>query len=331
MRPPDDFRTISSLMLRAPLTRQIATEGALRRWFEARLPRVDQAAPGLPRRVRAVVPRRRPDALPPWLIGASFDWRLRLGLEVPDDPTATTAFAGWALAFAGGPSGVAVAWPPVDPDPVTLLVEHSVSRGAGMSDASARDEIELARVAVALALYESWYRGGVRVDDPLFQLGPWPDVSALTSLCPTAAAEELAELVAAARHGLASLFPATRVETNPVFDAHGVPADGDLVIDDLLIELKTVTRARLEPEWLWQVIGYFLLDGGGRGIRDVGIYLSRHGCLLRWSLPDLLTRLAGTQVELDAVRAEFEAVIRGGDALSTWAAETGGSRRRWEP
>lgn len=78
-----------------PLTWQITNETPLRRWFETRVPHLDGVHEASTRRLRPVVPRRRPDALPPWLIGMAFDWRLRIGLGVSDDPSATTAYPGW--------------------------------------------------------------------------------------------------------------------------------------------------------------------------------------------------------------------------------------------
>lgn len=291
-----------------PLTRQLSTETPLRRWFEKRLDDLDAVTAELPERVRCVVPRRRPDAIPPWLMGMAFDWRLRLGLEVPADAWTTTAFAGWMLAF--GPSS---SDPPVGDlgdDSVTALFEHARTHGAG-DDHMERDELELARIAVALALYESWYRGGVRRDGSLFALGARPDLDALTSLCPDPAAQEMARLVDVARRGLAPLFPAAVIETNPVFDAHGIPADGDLVVDGLLLDLKTVSNPRVQREWLWQMIGYVLLDGGRRTLDSVGLYLSRHGQLLRWPLDELLSKLAGNRVTLTEARQDFLVAVGG--------------------
>lgn len=172
-----------------------------------------------------------------------------------------------------------------------------------------RNEMELARIAVALARYEACYRGGVRPDDALVPLGTSPAVRSLLALCPDAAAEEIQELTAAARRGLASLFPAGSIELNPDFTAYGTPADGDLLVDGLLLDLKTVSRPRLEPEWLWQVLGYVFLDEGRRGIDHVGIYLSRHAWLGTWAIDELLAVMAGEDVTEEGLRQEFLTVI----------------------
>ena len=293
-----------------PLTRQLADGARLRRWFEARLGGIVDVR-GVPAgRPRSLVPRGRPDTLPPWLIGMAFDWRLRLGIEVPTDPTATTSFVGWKMVrdATRGPGGFAdVRLASEDPSarssPIAqLLVAAEEARGG---EGMARAESRLAKVAVALALYENCYRGGVRRDDPLVPLGASPSIPALLALCPDAAADEIARLTAAARRGLAPLFPADSIELNPDFTGHQTPADGDLVIDGLLLDLKTVTRAEIKPEWLWQVLGYVFLDEGSRGIQRVGLYLSRHAWLGTWDVDELLTSLAGERVTEEQLRPEF--------------------------
>ena len=161
----------------------------------------------------------------------AFDWRLRIGLGVSDDPSATTAYPGWCQV-----RDVLVGRDPLadavlasdrmvqDHNPVAELFD-AAQQARGDIDRP-RDEMQLARIAVALARYESCYRGGVHPDDPLLPLGAAAGLPALLSLCPGAAADEIARLTAAARRGLAPLFPAESIELNPDFTAHGTPADG---------------------------------------------------------------------------------------------------------
>ncbi len=62
-------------------------------------------------------------------------------------------------------------------------------------------------------------------------------------------------------------------------------ADADAVIDDTLIEIKTVMKCRLTREYLNQLAGYYCLyriagvDGllADRPLRRFGVYFSRHG------------------------------------------------------
>lgn len=298
-----------------PITRQIGEDGtSLRRWFERCLPNRDAVSGGTAPGLRRIVPRGRPDTLPPWLIGMAFDWRLRIGIEVPADPAATTAFVGWEMVRDAviGPRHfadfvLASEDRRDERSPVAALLAAASEAGGG--GAGTRDEAQLAKIAVALSLYENCYRGGVRRDDPLVPLGASPSVPALLALCPDAAADEIARLTAAARRGLAPLFPAASIELNPDFTAHGTPADGDLIIDGLLLDLKTVTRPKVQTEWLWQILGYVFLDEGKRGIERVGLYLSRHAWLGTWEVDGLLSSLAGEHVTEQQLRPEFLAAL----------------------
>jgi hypothetical protein len=68
-------------------------------------------------------------------------------------------------------------------------------------------------------------------------------------------------------------------------------ADADLIIDDLLIDLKTTKHLRLEREDLNQLLGYYILSLIGgindtprvKPIKRIGIYFARYGVL--WSAP----------------------------------------------
>jgi len=75
---------------------------------------------------------------------------------------------------------------------------------------------------------------------------------------------------------------------NPTFgEASRLVGDGDadVIIDDMLIEIKTVMKCRLTREYLNQLTGYYCLyriagvDGlpADRPLRRFGVYFSRHG------------------------------------------------------
>lgn len=81
---------------------------------------------------------------------------------------------------------------------------------------------------------------------------------------------------------------------NPTFgEASGLVggADADVIIDDTLIEIKTVMKCRLLSNYLHQLAGYYCLYriGGVNGVptdkplRKIGVYFSRHGYL--YSVP----------------------------------------------
>lgn len=73
-------------------------------------------------------------------------------------------------------------------------------------------------------------------------------------------------------------------------------AEGDLVIDDALIDIKTVKHLKVDRKIFNQLIGYYTLYriGGIRGmpssnqITKLGVYFSRHGYLHIYQVEDLI-------------------------------------------
>lgn len=74
-------------------------------------------------------------------------------------------------------------------------------------------------------------------------------------------------------------------------------ADADLVIDDCLIDIKTVKDLLVKREWIHQLVGYYALGKIGRigpermegeNIKNVGIYFSRYGILELFSIKELI-------------------------------------------
>jgi hypothetical protein len=96
------------------------------------------------------------------------------------------------------------------------------------------------------------------------------------------------------------LFHASRLcVLNPTFGKassmiHG--ADVDLVVDETLIEIKTTKHWKMRSEYIFQVIGYYLLsrisgiDGApaGHEITRVGIYFSRFGYLFTAGVEEII-------------------------------------------
>lgn len=87
-------------------------------------------------------------------------------------------------------------------------------------------------------------------------------------------------------------------------------ADADLVIGDLLIDIKT--REQIANPWirdtLFQLLGYALLDiDDAHGIRRVGILLPRQPYVAIWALDDILGRDADEA--LPELRDEFAVLL----------------------
>lgn len=91
---------------------------------------------------------------------------------------------------------------------------------------------------------------------------------------------------------------------NPTFDEASVMvggADADLILDDMLIDIKTTKYFVLSREHLNQLLGYYLLHridysnrNPGYTIRRLGIYFSRYGYLYSF---DVETCFQAQQIE----------------------------------
>ncbi|MGI9000149.1 MAG: hypothetical protein ACR2GH_00625 [Pseudonocardia sp.] len=205
-------------------------------------------------------------------------------------------------------------------------------------------EAVLARVCVVLTDWETAYRTG-QLPAHLVPLYANPDTTVpdLLAAVPTHQVAELVELTARAHQSgvLARLahaaatpttaaHPAPRGISGPVFVEHW--ADGDLLMPaapgdgTVLLDVKTVTSAR-DPErvgrWLWQLLGYTWLDPGDHyRIRDVGLYLARHGTLITWPLDQFAAALLDDH-NIDGAATAFRRL-----ANQVITAETGQPARR---
>jgi hypothetical protein len=134
---------------------------------------------------------------------------------------------------------------------------------------SGRDQEGAAACAILLAKLDLVYRAGCY--DPEFERADQEDVTdvmAMLALTPF-------EL----------LLPPAAIHLNPVFGnaSHAMGgADADLIVGDLLIDVKTSKQDRIQAEDLDQLLGYFLLARQGRRenrrfplVRRLGLYYAR--------------------------------------------------------
>jgi hypothetical protein len=100
-----------------------------------------------------------------------------------------------------------------------------------------------------------------------------------------------------------------KVKVNPAHlsSVGGFGADADLLVNGSIIDIKAALNPVLEPAWLYQVLGYTLLDqGDSKSIQGVGFYLARQGVFVQWPLEPLLARLTGSaDVSLRTLRDDF--------------------------
>lgn len=99
---------------------------------------------------------------------------------------------------------------------------------------------------------------------------------------------------------------------NPTFDGSSFVggADADIVVDGCLIDIKTTINPLKDTDWIYQILGYVLLDWHDENqIQEVAIYLSRQSFLLRWSLDDLLSELMGKPGSLAELRQQWHDTV----------------------
>jgi hypothetical protein len=172
------------------------------------------------------------------------------------------------------------------------------------------DEELLVRYCYALGLYETVFRSG--------EIHPGlkaaRDTDALLALAPTEAVEDLLRLSYAFFDGHNRLLklPAT---LNPTFDGSSDigGADADFVVGECLLDIKTTINPRLDKLWLYQLLGYLLLDYTDHyGMNAVGVYLTRQARVLRWSLNEILPALGGPNTpEVGELRERFRRLAGG--------------------
>lgn len=172
------------------------------------------------------------------------------------------------------------------------------------------EEEELCRYCYLLALYDECCRMSGAWESPLQRLVPDASMDDALALVPEAAVADLCALVDGMhRSELAS--SSGRVIANPSFSGGALVggADGDLIIGDCLIDAKTTIR-ELKREWVYQVIGYAVLDfDDAHRIRTTGFYHGRVPALLAWDLQAMLDEAAEGPVDIAALRRDFRKVL----------------------
>jgi hypothetical protein len=130
-----------------------------------------------------------------------------------------------------------------------------------------------------------------------------------------------AELMALHAQALEVLLPFVEgrlpIRFRPSF-ASALPATGDILAGTTLIEVKTLLSRRdrfgnprygLDSRMLFQVVAYGLLGHDDFGIDRVAIFNARYGHIYSWRLHDLLSEMAGADVDTKTIAAEFKSFL----------------------
>ena len=262
----------------------------------------------------------------PGTIGTAFDYRLRYFLVVTPPESFVAVHGASRLAGGRSPDEAVEALDRLaaGTDLFSSILTH-LKRVVGHVRPVGRrltlaEEEELCRYCYLLALYDECCRMSGGGESPLQRLVPDASVDDASALVPEAAVADLCALVDGLhRSELASR--SGRVIANPSFSGGTLVggADGDLIIGDCLIDAKATIRG-LKRDWLYQVIGYLLLDfGDAHGIRTTGFYHARVPALLAWGLRAMLDEAAEGSVDIAALRRDFRKV-RPEDGGRRWSA-----------
>jgi hypothetical protein len=243
---------------------------------------------------------------PDWsALGHAIDFRLRLWLDSPLGSAVSTGIdaIGSRMSLRGAP-------PPPTRAALHRAGQDLLSRvDAYLDRSNSLNEDALCRLCFVAAYYENIYRTGeVRRFSLLANATPATTLNDLMMAVPRYAAEDIGRQMELAAEPFASfrtLPPEARI-CGPTFqgsqDIGG--ADADFILDGLLLDCKAAIQPRrLGREEIYQLAGYLLLDYEDRyGINRVGLYLSRQGALVVWSVKDFLHRLGTTRPVTDLRR-----------------------------
>ncbi len=101
---------------------------------------------------------------------------------------------------------------------------------------------------------------------------------------------------------------------NPNFDGSRDigGADSDLIVNGTLIDIKTRIAQKIRPDWLWQLLGYVLLDYSDHyQINGIGLYMARQGIFLQWDLEEAIRDLcSGSRPSIEELRNECKRIVR---------------------
>ena len=176
----------------------------------------------------------------------------------------------------------------------------------------AHQEDTLNRYCIVLALMEQVYRVGPREGNPLVDR-EIDNMGALLDIADHYWLDDLRELSWEFYDNYNCLLHLPHT-LNPTFEGSGDVGggDADLIVDGVLIDAKTTVKWEINLEWLWQVLGYALLDYSDRyGINGVGLYMARQGILFRWTLDEVIEGLcADKTASVNELRNQFEECVK---------------------
>jgi hypothetical protein len=183
-------------------------------------------------------------------------------------------------------------------------------------------EAELGRYCVGLALFEQIARADPLINSPLRTPRPLENAEQILDLAAPEVLADLAQLSYRFYETCGDLIEKRyAVSQTPSFAGSSLigGGDGDFMAEDCLWEVKASKHPKLCGDWLYQLLGYVLLDfQDEHQIRAVGIYMARQGQRFQWTVEELLDALTPEaarrpampfEVRLANLRGEFEVLL----------------------
>lgn len=200
-------------------------------------------------------------------VGTAYDYWLRCELKKSDSDI-YTAFLGYreCVSMYGNSPKVA-----------KLLKRHTKALSEFSKGILLSNDDSLFEACLFIAKFETEYRSGYPVET--FDVMP----------------QNIEELKHIAKATKLDFFQKKEIVLNPIFDVKGsklfIKADGDIVLDNVLMDLKTSSQIALKDN-LRQLIGYWvlnLLGGSPIDIQRLGVYYPRFNYFVDFSPSDLMT------------------------------------------
>ena len=230
----------------------------------------------------------------PWmLIGTAFDYRVRLFFEPGFNFEDTVALGRVPRGMVSIPGCENTAW-------------SLWNAGVGLTPEQRENDDYLGRLCIIAAQLEDVWRRGV--------VGEWfleaeqMTPEQLVESIPDAWANDIIQMVKKLEFAFSDRMP-KHIVSNPVLGCSDlkIGADGDLLLDDCLIDIKATVNAKVSQAMLHQVVCYTLLDREDRfAIQKTGFYMARQGALIVWPLPELLMLLGTNNTDIGMLRTLFE-------------------------
>ena len=276
------------------------------------------------------VPVIRPDAkLPYSTIGIAIDYRIRYYFDVTPYSELVAFQGATRLMMVPASLLVAPGRVPIPSDAPAIetyvvldffrLLDELTGRNNPVGRRlPADEEDDLNRYCVVLALFDEVVRAGLSPNSPLVS-GNFTDYESLLGIAESHWLDDLRNRSWKFFDEFEHLLQLSHT-LNPTFDGSRDVggADADLIIDGKLIDIKTTFRPEIRSDWIWQLLGYVLLDySDSRQINGIGLYMTRQGILIEWDLNEAIQILCpGEPPSVAELRCQLEDIAKTSRHLS---------------